>query len=124
MSNTAETLRIIIVFRSDLPEMTRAKGEVQAGHAVASVIYQSMLTNPDIVKQYMETNQTKLCMEVSTLDDLMKIKEKAEKRGVVYSLIKDAAHTCFSEPTITCIGLGPLSRPDGNNVTRDAKMRN
>jgi peptidyl-tRNA hydrolase len=40
-------LRLYIVFRADLPEMTRAKGEVQAAHAAASMIYRAFTNRDD-----------------------------------------------------------------------------
>jgi peptidyl-tRNA hydrolase len=119
---TADKLCIIVVLCGDLPEMTRGKGEVQFGHAVASCLVQALAQNPALVEHYMAENQIKLAMEVDSLDTLMRIKEKAEKRGVNHALITDAAHTCFSEPTITCIGLGPMTKTDGNALTRDACM--
>ena len=120
---TTDKLRIIVVLRADLLQMTRGKGEVQFGHAVASCLVQAMQQQPELVARYLVENQTKIAMEVDTLDALMRIREKAEKRGVNYALITDAAHTCFNEPTITCIGLGPMTKTDGNTLTRDALMR-
>lgn len=124
MSATSNRLRIIVVYRADLPEMTRAKGEVQFGHAVASVLYHAMQADPELVRRYIkEDNQPKLSMEVPDLDALMKVRDKAEKRGINYFLVIDAAQTVFTEPTVTAIGLGPLSKTDGNALTRDAKIR-
>ncbi|MBS3951710.1 MAG: hypothetical protein KGZ88_02040 [Methylomicrobium sp.] len=60
---TADKLRIIVVLRADLPEMTRGKGEVQFGHAVASCLVQAMAQNPALVEHYMAENQIKLAME-------------------------------------------------------------
>ena len=123
MSSTADRLRIIVVYRADLPEMTRAKGEVQFGHAVASVLVQCMESRPELVRQYMADNQPKIAMEVDGINDLLKIKDKAEKRGVPCFLVTDAAHTVFSEPTVTTLGLGPMTKTDGNSLTRGARMR-
>jgi len=120
---TADKLRMIVVLRADLPEMTRGKGEVQFGHAIATCLVQAMAQDPALVGRYMAESQVKLAMEVDSLEALLKIKEKAQKRGVNHALITDAAHTCFNEPTITCIGLGPMTKTDGNALTRDARMR-
>ena len=120
---TNKKLRIIVVFRSDLPEMTPAKAEVQFGHAVFECASQAYETDPELARQYRNENQVKLSMEVDSLEDLMKIKAMADKRGVIHSLITDAGHTCFDGPTMTCIGLGPMSKTDGNALTRNARMR-
>ena len=123
MSSTADKLRIIVVFRADLPEMTRGKEGVQFGHAVETLVFQGMKTNPDLIERHMADNQPKLSMEVDGHDDLMKIKAKAEKRGVPHFLVTDAGHTCFDGATVTCIGLGPMTKTDGNALTRGARMR-
>jgi peptidyl-tRNA hydrolase len=162
MSETADKMRIIVVYRGDLPEMTRAKGEVQFGHAVESVVAEAVppdalarirdelaaiVGDPDLAmaaalrerlralsdlanglgidrfRQHVADNQPKLSMEVPDLAALLKIKAKAERRGVPHFLVTDAAHTVFAEPTVTAIGLGPLTKTDGNALTRDARMR-
>lgn len=123
-SVTHDKLRIVVIFRADLPMLTRAKGEVQSAHAAASVLWETMKIDPELARKYMEDdNQPKIIMEVQTLDELLKIKEKAKKRGVVHALITDAAHTVFDTPTTTCIGIGPVYKTDCNSITRDAKMR-
>jgi len=130
--------RIYIVFRADLPEMTRAKGEVQAAHAAASLIYQCAQHSAgmDVLHDYMsydegglsETGlvhkgQTKINMEVDDLPALKKICERAINRNVDFVMIQDAAHTVFDAPTITCVGIGPCSKTNGNAITRGARMR-
>lgn len=123
MSATSDKLRIVVVFRADLPMMTPPKAEVQFGHAVAAVLRHAWKTDPALVDQYFEDNQPKLSMEVPSLADLEKIAAKAAKRGVPHFLVTDAAHTVFDAPTVTCIGLGPMTKTDGNALTRDARMR-
>lgn len=128
-------LRLYIVFRSDLPEMTRAKGEVQAAHAAASMIFRAF-TNPDDpdtaqkMFEYMgdftdevTEGQAKVLMEVDDFSGLEAIQKLAKKRGVNSVLIRDAARTVFDQPTYTCIGIGPCSKTDGNAITRKARKR-
>ena len=129
--------RIYIVFRADLPEMTRAKGEVQAAHAVGSLIYDiaafnggvTMLAdymtngNPFAPDGIVTEGQMKVIMEVNGLEDLRAVKQRADKRGVSVIMIQDAAHTIFPEPTVTCLAFGPCSKTDGNAITRGARMR-
>ena len=122
MDNTKDKLRIIVIFRKDL-EMPPAKAEIQFGHAVATVLYQCFKTNPELVEKYFLDNQPKISMEIATLEDLIKIRDKAVLREINHFMVTDAAHTVFNEPTITCIGIGPLSKTNGNALTRGAKMR-
>jgi len=120
MKDTALALRMIVVIRGDLPQMTRAKGEVQFGHAIAALMHKAPA---DLIDRYMADNQPKICMEVDDLSEIERIRAKAESRGVTFEVIKDAAHTVFDEPTITCVGIGPMTKTDGNAITRGARMR-
>lgn len=122
-SATAEQLRILVVYRADLPEMTGPKAEIQFGHAVCGTIEKALEDDPTIFSRYMAGNQPKVNMEVDTLDDLHRIVERCRKRGVPCELIKDAAHTVFEVPTYTCVGIGPTTKTHGNSVTRGARMR-
>jgi peptidyl-tRNA hydrolase len=122
-SPNAEKLRMVIVYRADLPEMTRAKGEIEAGHGFARLIFNLMKENPELVEAYMADNQPKLNMEVPDLGALRKIQEKATARGVPNFLVEDAGYTVFNGPTITCLVMGPMNKTNGNALTRDAKMR-
>ena len=123
MNSTADKLRIIVVFRADLPEMTRAKGEVQFGHAVDGTLEVAESTVPERVAAYRDDSRVKLSMEVDDLAALRRIEALAARRSVPHFMVTDAGHTCFSEPMTTCLGLGPMSKTDGNALTRDARMR-
>lgn len=126
-----EALRIYIVFRADLPEMTRAKGEVQAAHAAASLIFTGMEKHPSRITEYMGTiergcvksGQAKIVMEVPNALQLVLIWQKAAQRGINVVAIEDQAHTVFTEPTFTCIAFGPCTKTEGNAITRGARMR-
>jgi peptidyl-tRNA hydrolase len=119
-----------IVFRADLPEMTRAKGEVQAAHAAASLIYSVLRIDPDLVATYMgefdsivSEGQAKICMEVNDGADLIVTADRAFRRGVPFVRIQDAAHTVFDKPTFTCVAFGPCTKTEGNSIARKARMR-
>ena len=121
-------LRIVVVVRNDL-NMPMGKFGVQVGHAVASTLYLAS-DEPILVHNYMEhlitsdvdSGQTKIIVGVDSLEELLKVQDKAIDRGVYNALIKDAAKTFFSEPTITCLGIGPMSKTDSNYITRGLRM--
>lgn len=139
MSLDPDVLRVYVVFRADLPEMTRAKSEVQAAHAVGSLVFKHALRGPEgmnhlarwfggmyaIIRpdEIIDSDQAKICMEVDDLAALNQIKNRALKRLVMAVMVQDAAHTIFSEPTLTCVAFGPCSKTDGNAITRGARMR-
>ena len=116
-------LRMAIVFRSDLPEMTRAKSEIQACHAAVQLTFDLTRSDPELMHAYLSLNQPKVNMEVASLDGLLAICEKARNRRIPFQLVQDAGRTCFSEPTYTCVLLGPMTKTSCNALTRNATMR-
>jgi len=122
-SPNAHKLRMALVFRADLPEMHFAKSEIQAAHAACDLAYRLCKADMALMDRYMAENQMKLNYEVDSLDELLAIEAKAKQRGVPQSLIQDAAHTVFKEPTTTCLILGPMTKTDGNALLRNARRR-
>ena len=119
MGVNVDELRMAVIFRADI-DMPRGKAEDQFGHAVGRCLVAAPL---DLVADYLAGAETKLSLEVAGLSDLERIADRARARGVVCALIQDAGRTVFAEPTITCLGLGPMGRTDSNALTRDATMR-
>jgi peptidyl-tRNA hydrolase len=121
----ADELRLYIVFRADLPEMTRAKGEVQAAHAAASLIYEIAVMHGGTVRlaEYMAgesrvwapdkvvvQGQPKIVMEVGDDIKLNTLMDYVEKAGLPVIAIRDEGRTCFSQPTFTCLAFGPCTK--------------
>lgn len=116
-----DELRIAVVFRADLPEMTRGKAEVQFGHAVEGVLLEG---GDGLVKGYLDgTLRMKVSLEVDDVAALEAIIARAEKRCVPFHPVVDAGRTCFGKPTFTCVGIGPMTKTECNAITRGARMR-
>lgn len=120
MTSATDELRIAVVFRADI-DMPRGKSEVQFGHAVASLFH--AYWDEEVLKTYMYGTQLKLSMEVDGLAEIDEIARKAQDRAVPHVIITDAGRTVFGEPTVTCIGLGPMNKTNCNALTRKARMR-
>jgi peptidyl-tRNA hydrolase len=116
-------LQMALIFRADLPEMTRAKSEIQAAHAATDLVYELMQTTPDLMHRYMRTVRKKINAEVEGEAALTIIRDKAAKRGVPCKVIEDAGLTIFNGPTVTCLILGPMNKTDSNALTRNTEMR-
>lgn len=114
-----DDLRIAVIFRADI-DIPRGKAEVQFGHAVGRCVMDAQV---DLVATYRANAETKLSLEVDSLADLERIAERARGRGVTCALIQDAGRTVFAEPTVTCLGLGPMGKTDCNALTRGTRMR-
>jgi peptidyl-tRNA hydrolase len=86
----------------------RGKLGTQAGHAYLHAFWNAMDNHPEFAKAYRDTSHAyKITLVVDTVEELLKLRDAyKDKTGV--SLVKDAGFTVFNEPTVTCLGIGPL----------------
>lgn len=66
---------------------------------------------------YSSEHAYKITLIVDTVEELIALQNRY-KDVCGTSLVKDAGFTVFDEPTITCLGLGPISV---DNIGRDLK---
>ena len=68
-----------------------------------------LILKDEVNKPWLEEEFTKICLMVDSEEELLRIYEivKANLTGIPHALIKDAGHTVFKDPTITCLGIGP-----------------
>jgi peptidyl-tRNA hydrolase len=87
----------------------RGKMCTQAGHAYLHTFMNAMMETPDLAEAYLNSGHAfKITLVVDTVDDLLQL-QAAYKDICATQLITDAGFTVFSEPTTTCLGIGPLS---------------
>lgn len=87
----------------------RGKLGTQAGHAYLHSFWDSEERFPKLARAYHETSHAyKITLVVDTVEELEKLQE-AYRNVCGVSLVKDAGFTVFSEPTVTCLGIGPIS---------------
>ena len=112
---------------------SRGKLAAQAGHAFlhsfwdASRMYRDEhgMLNPENYQKYSQAmdyqnsnHAYKIGLVVDNEEQLIQLRDKySDICGV--SLVKDAGFTVFSEPTITCLGIGPISEI---NIDDDLKQ--
>lgn len=66
---------------------------------------------------------TKVCVGVSSEEELVAIYTKAKEQGLICSLIVDAGLTEFNnEPTITCCAIGPNWSDEIDPLTQHLKL--
>ncbi len=93
----------VIVVRDDL-KISRGKLAVQVAHA--SIIgYEN--ADREIAEVWKKQGQKKIVLRVESLDELMKIKEKAEKMGLPTGVVVDSGLTEIPPNTVTAIVIGP-----------------
>lgn len=111
----------------------RGKLAAQAGHAYLHAFWDVIKPREELptsesleiafrkshqAAQYMNSERAyKIALIVDTVEELIEL-QNHYKDICGTSLVKDAGFTVFEEPTITCLGLGPISV---DNIGRDLK---
>lgn len=106
-------IKQVIVVREDL-NLSRGKLAVQVAHA--SIIgYEK--ADKKIVEEWKAQGQKKIVLKVKNLDELLKLKEKAERMGLPVGVVVDAGLTEIPPGTITAIVIGPEQSKKIDKVT-------
>ena len=105
--------------------MTNGKIASQAGHAFLGAFLQS---SSDIQKAYhLEFPAhpgTKVCLEVNNLDQLLIAEQKAIEAGLsVFRVVDSGCENFFNgEPTITALGIGPVTKVQVKHITKKFQL--
>lgn len=122
-----------IVMRTDLM-MTKGKFVSQGSHASFGAVLQMMNKNDNGLSiEYDDSNSelqhwinnsfTKITLRVDSLDELMRIRDEAERLNMNVCFIIDNGRTQFKNiPTPTCLAIGPHEEEFINLVTGDLKL--
>lgn len=66
---------------------------------------------------------TKICLQVNSKEELVKLYEDAKSSGLLCSIIEDAGLTEFhGEKTLTCAAIGPAYSEDIDKITGHLKL--
>lgn len=102
-----------VVSREALAAMKGNRGKLgaQCGHAFVHALLNGRDAHPEAVRRYLEDQRAyKVVLACDTTAELEELQRLyADLCGT--ALIKDAGLTVFEEPTVTCLGIGPID-PD------------
>ena len=111
-------LKQVILVRMDL-KMGKGKLAVQVAHASLDAALKS---DKKLLEEWRKQGMRKIVLKVDSLKELLQHKRMAEDAGLKTALITDAAKTFFSEPTTTCLGIGPNDEEKIDAITGKLKM--
>lgn len=100
----------------------RGKMITQGGHAYVHAGWDAEKRFPEDLEAYKNSNHAvKITVRVDTEAELIKLMDNYKDRCGV-SLVKDAGFTVFKEPTITCLGIGPIKEGDVGEDLKSLKL--
>ena len=111
----------VIVVRKDL-RMGVGKIAAQVGHAAVLGVDESKKFDNVWVRSWLNEGQPKIVVKVNSLEELLKIKRKAEKFMIPLVIVQDRGLTQIPSGTVTCIGIGPAPSDIIDKVTSELKL--
>ncbi len=103
----SQELRLYCVMRNDL-EAPIGKLIAQAGHAFIGCL---SLSTQEMIDAYINDGmQPKIVLKSKNEHELLRAESECKTSGINCYLVTDAGRTVFAEPTITCLGIGPVTR--------------
>lgn len=118
-------LRMYCVFSKEAIKLmngSRGKLAAQAGHAYLHAYWDAEKRFPELAKRYRNSERAyKICLVVETTEELGQLyAEHYLKTGTTH--VKDAGFTVFKEPTVTCVGIGPIDPSDCSDFLKSLKV--
>jgi len=119
-------IKQVIVLRTDLKNKDGHK--VRTGKLIAQACHASIgfLVKPSdsvqILSEWASTGMTKICLKVNSENELLELYREAQKEHLPVYLVKDEGRTEFSEPTYTCLAIGPWDSEKIDKVTNGLSL--
>ncbi len=111
----------VIVIRTDL-KMSRGKIAVQVAHAAVSAAEEARKHSPSVWRNWLWEGQKKVVVKVAAETTLLTLREKAERAGLPFYLIRDRGLTEVPPGTITALGIGPAKTEVVDKITGDLPL--
>lgn len=106
----------VIVVRTDI-KMSKGKLAAQVAHASVTAAELARVRYHEWWTAWFAQGQKKVVLKVSSLDELLKIKEQADKEKLPNALIQDRGLTELPPGTITALGIGPAPSDRIDKIT-------
>lgn len=115
----------VIVMRTDL-NMRKGKMVAQGAHASMAVMLKygyGLGPRPPAVQAWLDGSFTKVCVGVTSEEQLLEVERQAQRRGIPSARIVDSGRTEFhGAPTLTCLAVGPWWADEIDEVTGTLKL--
>ncbi len=114
-----QDIKQVLVVRDDL-KMGKGKIGAQCGHATLGAFKRAFQMSRasrywnKAIEHWTHIGQKKICVKVSSEQDLIDVQKKASELGIPHYLVADAGHTQIAAGSLTVCGLGPLAHHNSN----------
>lgn len=109
--DTAKPPRMYAVVRADLGEIPRGKLMGSAGHAFLGAFWEAQKERvAAFTDSYAESAEhPKIVLAAKNAEALDSLAELCRLNSIPHHLVTDFAHTVFDKPTVTALGIGPIT---------------
>ena len=111
-------MKQVIVVNEAL-KLPRGKLAAQVAHAAVGAFIEA---NEQAKQAWLNSGMTKIVLKVDNEGDLMRLYHLALSQNMPAQLIKDAGRTVVPVGAVTCLGIGPASESDIDELTHDLKL--
>ncbi|KAK3138237.1 hypothetical protein QOZ80_5AG0366210 [Eleusine coracana subsp. coracana] len=116
-----EELKMVLVVRQDL-KMGAGKIASQCAHAATGLYAELLSSNRGLLKQWEQFGQAKIVLTCKNQQEMNRIKETAEHRGIPTFVVADAGRTQVLAGSKTVLAVGPGRKADIDSVTGKLRL--
>lgn len=99
--------------------MSQGKLAAQVAHASILSLFEA---SEDIAAGWLDNSYPKIVLQVESTQDLLDLQEKANELNLPSALVIDEGRTELSNGSITCLGIGPMTKEVIDEVTGDLRL--